>query len=347
MTGKSVRASSSPSVDIQVDEMRALPAPGCSERPPLGDGSFSGGLLRAASYSLSKSPPFQISEGEVFPVRNLGDFGNSLLLAQLSTPQASTTSTCSIAVMQVAFGDHAVLFVRACCRLLPYLLSSQWEQWDVWIPRWSWVSMTVLFQASYQDQCICWCPELSLFLDIACLLCSHLLLTLCIWITSWATISSFKSPVSPSSARVGVAGMVLQSFKSFAGCASQVSASVKLSVALVLSLLWMSALEGVKLLCVMLHFAEHQALEYFLQAVQVIKGWASLSSAIYLFDSVLMMRECCTGLTLWMPTSSLICLEKSGMVYHFKSLPFLEGVLYSAVFEGKTISYLRSGVPTY
>ena len=44
MTGKSVRASSIPSVDIQVDEMRALPAPGCSERPPPPpeDGSFSG-----------------------------------------------------------------------------------------------------------------------------------------------------------------------------------------------------------------------------------------------------------------------------------------------------------------
>ena len=44
MAGKSVCASSIPSVDIQVDEMRALPAPGCSERPPPPpeDGSFSG-----------------------------------------------------------------------------------------------------------------------------------------------------------------------------------------------------------------------------------------------------------------------------------------------------------------
>ena len=135
--------------------------------------------------------------------------------------------------------------------------------------------MTVLFHASYQDQCLCWCPELSLFLNIACLLCSHLLLTLCIWITSWAAISSFESPVSPSSARVGVASMALQSFKSFAGLlqfASQVPASVEHSIALVQFLLWMPVLEGVLLFCVMLHFAVHQALESFLRAVQVIKG---------------------------------------------------------------------------
>lgn len=95
----------------------------------------------------------------------------------------------------------------------------------------------------------------------------------------------------------------------------------------------------------MLHFAEHQALEFFLRAIQVIKEWASLSRATYLLDSVLMMRECCTGLTLWMPTSSLICLEKSRMVYHFKPMPFLEGVLYSAVFEGvfPRTSYFTQG----
>ena len=130
MAGKSVRASLSPPVDIQVDEMQALPAPGRSERPPLGDGTFSGGLLPAASCSSSKSPPFQQSEGEVFLVGNLGDFGNSQLLALMSTPQASTTSTCTFAVKKIAFGN-AVLFVRACRRPLHYLLGLQWEQWDV------------------------------------------------------------------------------------------------------------------------------------------------------------------------------------------------------------------------
>lgn len=132
MAGKSVRASLCPPVDLQVDEMRALPAPGRSERQPPGDGSFHGELLRAASGSLSKSPPFQKSEGEMFPVGSLGDFGNSLLLAHMSTPQASTTSTSTFTVMQVAFGD-AVLFVRACRRPLHYLLGLQWEQWDVYI----------------------------------------------------------------------------------------------------------------------------------------------------------------------------------------------------------------------
>ena len=196
---------------------------------------------------------------------------------------------------------------------------------------WSWcdrVSMTVLFHTSYQDQCLCWCPELSLFLNIACLLCPHLLLTLCIWITSWAAISSFESPVSPSSARVGVASMALQSFKSFAGLfqfASQVPASVKFSVAFVQSLLWMPVLEGVKLFCVMLHFGVHQAFEYFFQAVQVIKGLASLSRATYLLDSVLMMRERCTGLTLWMPTLSLICLEKSLLGLSLQATTFSRG----------------------
>ena len=228
--------------------------------------------------------------------------------------------------MKVAFGD-AVLFVRACCCLLHYLLGLQWEPWDVYIARWSWVSMTVLFQASYQDKCLCWCPELSLFLDIACLLCSHLLLTLCIWITSWAAISSSESPVSPSIARVGVASMVLQSFKSFAGfqCASQVRASVELLIAFVQSLLWMPVLEGVKLFCVMLHFGVHQAFEYFFQAVQVIKGLASLSRATNLLDSVFMIRERCTGLTLWMPTLSLICLEKSLLGLSLQATAFSRG----------------------
>ena len=42
-------------------------------------------------------------------------------------------------------------FVRACrCPLLCHL-GLQWEQWDVWIARWSWVSVTVLFHASLQD----------------------------------------------------------------------------------------------------------------------------------------------------------------------------------------------------
>ena len=107
--------------------MRASPAPGRSERPPLGDGTFSGGLLHIASCSSSKSPPFLKSEGEGFLVGNLGDFGNSQLLAQLSTPQANTTSTSTFAVMKVAFGD-AVLFVSACHCPLHYLLGLQWEQ---------------------------------------------------------------------------------------------------------------------------------------------------------------------------------------------------------------------------
>lgn len=73
-----------------------------------------------------------------------------------------------------------------------------------------------------KEQCLCWCldeqhaPELSVFRNIACLLCPHLLLTLCIWITPWAAISFFESSDSPSIARVGVASMVLQPFKSFA-----------------------------------------------------------------------------------------------------------------------------------
>ena len=159
MAGKSVRAFSSHSVDIQVDEMRDLPAPGRSERPPLGDGYFSGELLCVAYVSLSKSPPFQTSEGKV--------------------------------------------------------------------------------------QCLCRCPELSVSRNIACLLCPHLLLTLCTWITSRTTISPFESPVRHSSAKVGVASMVLQSFQPSASqCASQVSILVELSVAFVPSLLWMSMLEG-------------------------------------------------------------------------------------------------------
>ena len=159
MAGKSVHDFSSHSVDIQVDEMRDLPAPGRSERPPLGDGYFSGELLCVAYVSLSKSPPFQTSEGKV--------------------------------------------------------------------------------------QCLCRCPELSVSRNIACLLCPHLLLTLCIWITSRTTISPFESPVRHSSAKVGVASMVLQSFQSSASqCASQVSILVEPSVAFVPSLLWMSMLEG-------------------------------------------------------------------------------------------------------
>ena len=106
MAGKSVHASSSPSVDIQVDEMRALPGLGRSERPPLGDGYFSGELLRAASGS---------------PVGSLGDFWNFFELAHTSTPQASTTSTSTFTVVQVAFAD-AVLCVNTCHRLLHYLI---------------------------------------------------------------------------------------------------------------------------------------------------------------------------------------------------------------------------------
>ena len=112
MAGKSVRASLSSPLDIQVDEKRALPAPGRSERPPPGDGSFSGGLLSAASVSSSKSPPIQKSEGGMIPVGSLGDFGISLSHALVSTLQASTTSTSTFTVMQVAFGD-AVLCVSA------------------------------------------------------------------------------------------------------------------------------------------------------------------------------------------------------------------------------------------
>ena len=128
--------------------------------------------------------------------------------------------------------------------------------------------------------------------------------------------------------------MALQLFKSFVGLflsASQVPSSIELSIAFVLSLLWMSVLEGAfspffKLFCVMLHFAEHQALESFLQAILVLKGWAaSLSRATYLLDSVLMMRECCTGLTLWMPTSSLICLEKSLLGLSLQATAFSRG----------------------
>ena len=122
--------------------------------------------------------------------------------------------------------------------------------------------------------------------------------------------------------------MALQSFKSFAGLfqfASQVPASVKFSVVFVQSLLWMPVLEGVLLFCVMLHFAVHQALESFLRAVQVIKGWASLSRATYLLDSVLIKRECCTGLTLWMPASSLICLEKSLLGLSLQATTFSRG----------------------
>ena len=86
----------------------------------------------------------------MIPVGSLGDFGISLSHAQMSSPQASTTSTCTFAVVKIAFGN-AVLFVRACRRPLHYLLGLQWEQWDVYIARWSWVSMTVLFHASYQN----------------------------------------------------------------------------------------------------------------------------------------------------------------------------------------------------
>ena len=87
--------------------------------------------------------------------------------------------------------------------------------------------------------------ELSLCLLNACLLCLHLLLTLCIWNSSLTAASIPEYSVSLSSARVGATSNAWHSFKLLAvHFADQAQAVVKLPFALPSSLLWMSVLEG-------------------------------------------------------------------------------------------------------
>ena len=138
-------------------------------------------LVPGELLSAVSGPP----EGEVFPVRSLGDFGNSSLLDLVSSPQVSTTSTSTFAVIQVAPGD--AVKSDSACPMLQFLVGLQWE---TWIPCWSWVSMTK--------------SELYLYLFIACLLCLHPLLTLCIW-NPPLTAVIFEYSVSPSNARVSAA----------------------------------------------------------------------------------------------------------------------------------------------
>merc|ERR1712157_186273 len=88
--------------------------------------------------------------------------------------------------------------------------------------------------------------ELSHYLLVACLLCPHLLLTLCSWKPSSLTaVSSLEYSACPSNVRVGVDNKsVLSSKSSVVHPSIQAPSLFKLSVALLPSLLWMSILEG-------------------------------------------------------------------------------------------------------
>ena len=106
----------------------------------------------------------------------------------------------------------------------------------------------VCFESPWMDtfavHCLIWCllaqpaHELSLCLFNACLLCLHLLLTLCIWNSSLTAASISEYSVSLSSARVGATSNAWHSFKLLAvHFADQAQAVVKLPFALLLSLL--------------------------------------------------------------------------------------------------------------
>merc|ERR1711862_505696 len=269
----------------------------------------------------------------------------------------------NVNIMQVVSMDgsssNGVAKLNSVCsinnfRLLPCLVGVQWDVWDIWIPRRSWLAMTNLHQPSYlvpfkmqcvaeysqfykccylyQDatilqaislsegaqvlqvlqafpyclgplycqvyfklpwveaivkQCFSWSlhihfdAELSLYRLVACLLCPHYLLTLCSWKPSSLTaVSPFECSACPSNVRVGVDGMSVHCSKSsVVHPAIQALSFVKQSIALSLSLLWISVLE------------------VFLLIIQVFERLINLSIAIRFPDSVRKMRESCPGLT--------------------------------------------------
>ena len=142
-------------------------------------------------------------------------------------------------------------------------------------------------------------PELSLYLLVACLLCPHLLLILCSWKPSSLTaVSSLEYSACPSNVRVGVDDKSVPSSKSsVVHPAIQALSLVKLSVALLPSLLWMSVLEGAFSSILVLQSVKPSVLEIFLLIIQVFKRLINLSTAIHFPNYVRKMRECCPGLT--------------------------------------------------
>ena len=154
-------------------------------------------------------------------------------------------------------------------------------------------------------QCLNWnlhihfAAELSLYLLVACLLCPHLLLTLCSWKPSLLTaVSSLEYPACPSNVRVGVDRKSVHGSKSsVVHRAIQAPSLFKLSVALLPSLLWMSVLEGAFSSILVLQSVKPTVLEIFLLIIQVFKRLINLSTAIHFPNYVRKMRECCPGLT--------------------------------------------------
>ena len=119
--------------------------------------------------------------------------------------------------------------------------------------------------------------ELSNYLLVACLLCPHLLLTLCSWKHSSLTaVSSLEYSACPSNVRVGVDGMSVHGSKS----------SVVHSVP-----------EGAFSSLLVLQSVKPSVLEIFLLIIQVFERLVNLSTAIHFPDSVRKMRESCPGLT--------------------------------------------------
>jgi len=141
--------------------------------------------------------------------------------------------------------------------------------------------------------------ELSNYLLVACLLCPHLLLTLCSWKHSSLTaVSSLEYSACPSNVRVGVDNKSVPSSKSSVVHPSiQAPSLFKLSVALLPSLLWMSVLEGAFSSILVLQSVKPSVLEIFLHIIQVFKRLINLSTAIHFPNYVRKMRECCPGLT--------------------------------------------------
>merc|ERR1712060_433527 len=99
--------------------------------------------------------------------------------------------------------------------------------------------------------------------------------------------------------RVGVDGTSVHGSKSsVVHRAIQALSFVKLSFALLPSLLWMSVLEGAfSSILVVLQSVKPTVLEIFLLIIQVFKRLINLSTAIHFPNYVRKMRECCPGLT--------------------------------------------------
>ena len=158
-------------------------------------------------------------------------------------------------------------------------------------------------------QCLSWslhihfAAELSLYRLVACLLCPHYLLTLCSWKPSSLTaVSPFECSACPSNIRVGVDGMSVRGSKSSVVHPTiQALSFIKQSVALSLSLLWISVLEGAFYSILVLQSVKPSVLEIFLLIIQVFERLINLSKAIHFPDSVRKMRESCPGLTEQMP----------------------------------------------